>query len=81
KGGASTWVLAGRNIQYDEGEMFFIPIKEDISPGTYRVDISLEQSGPGGAYLIFGRVNPGEPEQRQMFQKDLSNELFTPFAH
>lgn len=70
---SAIFVLGADNQKVDEGEIFSIPLKEDLPPGKYQVHIYLVKGVTG--YVSLSRIVPGNFEQRWIFvEPEIRNE-------
>ena len=59
------FVLGTDGQMVDAGELFSIPLGEDIPPGVYKVHMRLLEGAPG--YISLARVTRGDVEERKIF--------------
>ncbi|MCB1770346.1 MAG: hypothetical protein KDJ31_11715 [Candidatus Competibacteraceae bacterium] len=60
-------VLDTPNEQVGLGQRFFLPLGDDLPPGSYRIRLQLEQ---GRGYLSLYRVIPGLPALFELFREE-----------
>lgn len=63
--GKPSAVLHNHGHFLNNGESFFIPFKQDLPKGLYRIKISLKQGAPG--YLALTQLQHGLHEQRRFY--------------
>jgi len=66
--------VLGKAGQYmNVGQSFFIPLRDDLPPGSYTVEFSVE--GEQAGYIALTNVVPGQYEDRQIIQEAVDHEF------
>ncbi len=66
--------VLGKAGQYmNVGQSFFIPLRADLPPGTYTIELSVEDEQTG--YIALTNVAPGQYEDRQIIQEAVDHEF------
>lgn len=60
-------ILNNNDQRVEKGELFFIPLGEDVPPGKYRVHVKLIKGNPG--YISISHIMPGDFEGRGVFME------------
>ncbi|MBI3268608.1 MAG: hypothetical protein HYZ53_06270 [Planctomycetes bacterium] len=63
--GAPAYLLGTSGELVDGGRLLFVPLGDDLPPGSY--PIRVEAEGGSGGYVVFSRIRPGLREQREFF--------------
>lgn len=63
----SALVLGKSDMYMDAGQSFFIPLRADLAPGKYTIEVALE--GGHSGYIALTNVLPGEYEERRIVQE------------